>query len=340
MMGKNLLFNMMLTPSTILASLMMISGTGMALTSSNWFFVWIGLEINMFSFIPLLMNSMMIKKYESASKYLLIQVMASMIMLYSSYMMNMTDELHMKNIYNSMLTFSLLMKLGMFPAYYWFPPVMQSCNWFGGMLLASWQKLAPAFILMTNISLSYNNMLMVFMILTNTTISGIIGSNQSDIKTIMAYSSINHMGWFLIPFMYNMPNQSMYYLIMYLMMSVPIFIVMMTYSCENPNNSNNLTEVDPSLKISLLLMFLSLAGMPPLSGFTPKLMVLMILVKTNIMFAVIMMIITCLSLYFYLRLAMNLLYSSIKMMTFNKLNSYMVTSIIVSLMLTPFLIYF
>jgi len=340
MISKNLLFNILFTPSTILASLIIISGTGIALTSSNWFFVWIGLEINIFRFIPLLINSTIVKKYESASKYLLVQVIASIIILYRRYILNVTDELFIKHIYNRILTFSLLIKLGVFPAYYWFPPVIQSCSWFGGILLARWQKLAPAFILITNITLNYNNILIVVIILINTTIRGIIGSNQRDIKTIIAYSSINHIGWFLIPFIYNIPSQSIYYLIIYLIISVPIFIVMIIYSCDNPNNRNNLTEINPNLKIRLLLMFLSLGGIPPLSGFTPKLIVLIILVKTNIMFAVIIIIITCLSLYFYLRLAINLLFLSIKLITFNKLNGYIITSIIVRFMLTPFLIYF
>nr|YP_010713422.1 NADH dehydrogenase subunit 2 [Alboglossiphonia lata]WDA96097.1 NADH dehydrogenase subunit 2 [Alboglossiphonia lata] len=328
---------MLSSPTMILALFMMFLGTLMALSASNWFYIWIALEINMLSFIPVLSSSDNVSNCEAASKYLLIQAIASAIMLLSSYFM-MINKQEFMYVLNSMLMFALMMKLGMFPANFWFPPIMQACNWMGSMLLATWQKIAPAFLLIYNI-INQENMkiIMLFMALMNTALGGIIGYNQSNIKAILAYSSISHMGWFMIPLIYNMPIMSMYYFFMYLVMSLPVFFIMLYNSSLSPSNSSNIMMLPDSLKISLMMMLLSLAGLPPLSGFCPKLMIIKFLLITSPLLAVIMVMLTCFSLYFYLMLAYNLFWPFSKLMKFNKMNIYYLLVIITSFMYTPFL---
>nr|QNV11849.1 NADH dehydrogenase subunit 2 [Theromyzon tessulatum] len=299
-----------LSPMMFLALIMMIMGTFLALSGSNWFSIWLGLEINMFSFIPFMSKSTTAKNCEAAAKYLLIQVAASMIMLYSGYIV---ISMYSQNlVYYWFLTFAFLMKLGAFPAHYWFPSIMQSCDWLGSMMLATWQKIAPAMILLMN-TYTNQNMLMVVVII-NTYLGGILGSNQTDIKTILAYSSVAHMGWFLMPLMYDMPYQSMYYLIMYITMSAPIFLMMQVYTYNNPNTNNNIMSLNNNMKFSLMLMILSLGGLPPLSGFIPKLMIMYNSALMYPLLTIILTIITCISLYFYLTLSFNLMLSNKKMM--------------------------
>nr|YP_010688071.1 NADH dehydrogenase subunit 2 [Torix tukubana]WBR65252.1 NADH dehydrogenase subunit 2 [Torix tukubana] len=329
-----LYFMKSITPMTMLATIMMVIGTLLAMSGPNWITIWIGLEINMFGFIPFMSKSTFSKNCEAMAKYLLIQLAASMIMLYMGYYMTLLNN--MNSYAYTMLIFAFMMKLGAFPAHYWFPSIMQSCDWFGSLLLATWQKIAPAMVLIYNVK--PNLELLTMMIIINTGLIGTLGSNQTDIKTIMAYSSVVHMGWFLVPFMYQESYLSLYYLIMYMLMTTPIFILMFIYSYNNPKSTSNLMTMNTNMKFSLMLMILSLAGLPPLSGFIPKLMILYLLSKFSPSLLIILVIFTCISLYFYLVLSFNVFLSSFKSMYNLKLDKYIMISIIISVAFTPLMI--
>nr|QNZ88947.1 NADH dehydrogenase subunit 2 [Hemiclepsis yangtzenensis] len=320
-----------MTPMTLLALTMMFIGTVLAISGPNWFTIWIGLEMNMFGFIPFISKSSFSKNCEAMAKYLLIQVVASTIMLYTGYYVVIME--HMNLLYYLMLIFAFMMKLGAFPAHYWFPSIMQSCDWFGSLLLATWQKIAPAMILIYNVT--PNLEMLIILVIINTGLIGMLGSNQTDIKTIMAYSSVIHMGWFLIPYMYNEPQLSLYYLMMYMCMTAPIFIIMFIYSYNNPNSNSNIMSLNSNMKFSLMLMILSLAGLPPLSGFIPKFMILYFLFKMSPTLMIILVLFTCISLYFYLMLSFNLFLLNKKYLYTIHMDKYIMASIIISILFTP-----
>nr|YP_010713448.1 NADH dehydrogenase subunit 2 [Batracobdella cancricola]WDA96149.1 NADH dehydrogenase subunit 2 [Batracobdella cancricola] len=327
-------FKKSVSPAMWLALLVMITGTFLAMSAPNWFTIWVGLEVNMFSFIPFMSKASFSKNCEAATKYLLIQVVASMIMLYSGYFVVFMQSTN--KICYLMLIFAFMMKLGTFPAHYWFPSIMQSCDWFGSLLLATWQKIAPAMVLIYNVF--PNKEMLTIVVIINVILGSTLGSNQTDIKTIMAYSSVVHMGWFLIPYMYSMNYQSMYYLTMYIFMSAPIFIMMYMYSYNNPYYTSNIMSLNTNMKFSLMLMILSLAGLPPLSGFMPKIMILYYLSLNSPMLAIILVVSTCISLYFYLTLSFNIFFTNKKNLYNLKLDKYIIMSTIISIMFTPLIL--
>nr|AAF31685.1 NADH dehydrogenase subunit 2 [Helobdella robusta] len=322
-----------LTPTMRLSAVIMVISTIMAVSSTNWFCTWIGLEINMLSFIPFLTKSTKQKNMEAMCKYLVIQAFASSIMLFSGFLMYNNYE--SVNVYCMILSFALMTKMGMFPSYYWFPSVLQCCDWAGAMILSTWQKVAPAMIMVNNVK-SDQIELIVFLLF-SIMIGGAVGLNQTDAKTILAYSSISHMGWFLLPHMCGMSYQSWYYFMMYVMMVAPIFMLLQVYTYNNPNMSSNILTMPTNMKFSLLLLILSLAGLPPLSGFVPKLMVIYTVSSTLPEVAVLIVIFSCMSLLFYLNLGINILMTKKDMVYCLTMDKIIFTTMVTSLMFTPLL---
>nr|CVK87366.1 NADH dehydrogenase subunit 2 [Placobdella parasitica] len=327
-------FILSLSPMMRLSMLIMVISTIMAISSTNWFMVWVSLEINMLSFIPFMTKSSKQKNIEAVCKYLVIQACASCIMLYFGYIQ--LNILNSSSNINMGLMFAFMMKLGMFPAHYWFPSVLQSCDWAGGMMLATWQKVAPAMILITGVWSDQDTIAVILLI--SIILGGLMGLNQTDVKVILAYSSVSHMGWFLIPYICGMTYLSYYYFLMYMMISTPIFFLFQVYSYDNPNMSSTITTMPENMKFSLMLMLLSLAGLPPLSGFMPKLMVIFNVSIYWPSLAVAIVLASCISLYFYLKLALNIYMSSKNLLFSVNIDKYVVISIIIVIMLTPIIL--
>nr|QMS48893.1 NADH dehydrogenase subunit 2 [Haementeria acuecueyetzin] len=326
-------FALSMTSMMWLSLFIMIISTFMAISSSNWFCSWVGLEINMLSFLPFLTKSNKQKNAEAVTKYLIMQACASTIMLYSGYLLMFMPQ-YMK-MSSMILFFAFTMKLGMFPAHYWFPSVVQGCDWMGMMILSTWQKIAPAIILMNNIKQPHIELisLLIFSII----LGSLLGLNQTDVKTIMAYSSISHMGWMLLPHMYGMTYQSLYYLIMYFMLFIPILLIFHIYSYNNPNISSNYMYMPINMKLISLLLILSLAGLPPLSGFVPKLMVIYTVALHNLTVMILIVIISCMSLLFYLNLSLNIIMTSKNLMMNLPIDKFTIMSFMMSILFTPLL---
>nr|YP_009255781.1 NADH dehydrogenase subunit 2 [Placobdella lamothei]CVK87340.1 NADH dehydrogenase subunit 2 [Placobdella lamothei] len=327
-------FILSLSPMMRLSLLIMFISTMMAISSTNWLMIWVGLEINMLSFIPFMTKSSKQKNIEAVCKYLVIQACASCIMLYFGYVaLSMFTQIPLNEM---ALVFAFTMKLGMFPAHYWFPSVLQSCDWAGGMMLATWQKVAPAMILISSVWSDHDYLSLILLL--SITLGGLLGLNQTDAKAILAYSSVSHMGWFLMPHMCGMSYISYYYFLMYMLITLPIFFLFQVYTYDNPNTSSNIMLMPDNMKLSLVLMLLSLGGLPPLSGFIPKLMVIYSMMTYWPMLTVLVTMISCISLYFYLKLAMNIIMVN-KSLLFNiYMDKYLLLSMTTTFLLTPFIL--
>nr|YP_010584269.1 NADH dehydrogenase subunit 2 [Paracanthobdella livanowi]UZT67758.1 NADH dehydrogenase subunit 2 [Paracanthobdella livanowi] len=294
---------MLMNPSNMVSFILMITSTLMALSSQNWFFIWASLEINLFSFLPIIMSSKFNYECESAIKYFMAQAIGSTFMILSSYSLLM-NFFPFSKISLMILLFAVSLKLGSFPCHFWFPSTMLSMGWAQALLLSTWQKLAPLSLL-TFLTFQLKS-IMYTMILMNLLIGGLMGFNQNNLKSIMAYSSVAHLGWMIALMTFN-KSMVMPYFIMYSSIVTPLFL-------EFKNNSNNLlntplklTKITGHALIMYMLTILSLAGMPPMSGFTPKLMVILSIINMEFTLTMMMMIISIVSLYFYLNLTINFL---------------------------------
>nr|ALO76844.1 NADH deshydrogenase subunit 2 [Adoretus sp. ADO01] len=290
----------------ILFMLSLMIGSLISISSYSWMSMWIGLEINLLSIIPLISSTKNMMASEAALKYFITQTLASTLFLFSiilmslNYMYNMNMILYFSLIFNT----SLLTKMGAAPFHFWFPEVMEGMNWSNALIMLTWQKIAPMILLMYS---TYSIMYLITAIIFSMMISGIMGLNQTSLRKIMAYSSINHIGWMLSTIIL-METVWMYYFIIYTIITTNIILIFNTLNIFYINQLYISMNENLMVKMFFIINFLSLGGLPPFLGFMPKWMTIQTLIQNNFYsITFIMIIMTLMTLYFYLRVTFSTL---------------------------------
>nr|ACL35916.1 NADH dehydrogenase subunit 2 [Setophaga townsendi]ACL35956.1 NADH dehydrogenase subunit 2 [Setophaga townsendi]ACL35957.1 NADH dehydrogenase subunit 2 [Setophaga townsendi]ACL35958.1 NADH dehydrogenase subunit 2 [Setophaga townsendi]ACL35978.1 NADH dehydrogenase subunit 2 [Setophaga townsendi] len=288
-----------------IASLLL--GTTITISSNHWIMAWTGLEINTLAILPLISKSHHPRAIEAATKYFLTQAAASALVLFSSmtnaWQTGQWDITQLTHPTSSLiLTSAIAMKLGLVPFHFWFPEVLQGSPLTTGLLLSTIMKLPPITLLyMTSTSLDPT--LLTTLAILSTALGGWMGLNQTQIRKILAFSSISHLGWMTIIIIYN-PKLTLLNFYLYAMMTATIFLTLNTIKVLKLSTLMTAWTKVPSLNAMLLLTLLSLAGLPPLTGFLPKWLIIQELTKQDMApAATIISLLSLLSLFFYLRLA-------------------------------------
>uniref|UniRef100_UPI0030E1E4C0 NADH dehydrogenase subunit 2 n=1 Tax=Anomala aulax TaxID=1198227 RepID=UPI0030E1E4C0 len=329
-----------------LFTISLMIGTLITISSYSWMGMWMGLEINLLSMIPLISDSKNMMASEAALKYFIIQTMASTILLFSIIMMSMKFMYQMNLIiyFNLMFNTSLLIKMGAAPFHFWFPEVMEGLNWLNAMIMLTWQKLSPM------VLLTYSNtttMYLIMVIMFSMTISGIMGLNQTSLRKILAYSSINHIGW-MISSILLIEIIWFYYFIIYSIITINITSMFYKFNIFHVNQLYISMNQNLMFKLFFILNFLSLGGLPPFLGFFPKWLTIQTLIQSNLYsIAFIMIIMTLMTLYFYLRITFSTFLLSKTILSFYKQpkinNNYLMAFNLISLsglIMTTFLFNF
>nr|APB92282.1 NADH dehydrogenase subunit 2 [Andrias davidianus] len=322
-------------------------GTLTTFISHHWFLVWIGLEINTLAILPLMTQQQHPRAVESATKYFLIQASASALILFAAMINAWTNGewsiLNMHTLMSSvMITIALAMKLGIAPFHLWLPDVLQGLNLFTCLIMSTWQKLAPMalLILMHN---QLNTQLLMLMALLSALIGGWGGLNQTQLRKIMAYSSIAHLGWMLMVITFS-PHLMTLNLMIYLVLTTSMFMALLILSAHNINQLSISWVKNPMMMAIILIILVALGGLPPTTGFMPKWLILLELIKQGMTTVAFMMsMTTLLSLFFYIRLSYMISLTTSPNMSNSKFNwrfknkTFMLMSllIILSLMLLP-----
>nr|QIP52838.1 NADH dehydrogenase subunit 2 [Megaloglossus woermanni] len=281
-------------------------GTAIVLTSSHWLMIWIGFEMNMLAIIPILMKKYNPRSMEASTKYFLTQATASMLLMLAIvinlvYSGQWSTSKPLNSTTSTIMTLALAMKLGLSPFHFWVPEVTQGIKLSSGLILLTWQKLAPMSILY-QITPTTNLNLLLTMSMMSIAIGGWGGLNQTQLRKIMAYSSIAHMGWMTAIMAYN-PTMAMLNLVIYILLTTTTFMMFMLNSTTTTLSLSHTWNKTPLLTTAILATMLSLGGLPPLSGFLPKWMIIQELTKNNsIIMPTIMAVTALLSLFFYMRL--------------------------------------
>nr|YP_009040597.1 NADH dehydrogenase subunit 2 [Dastarcus helophoroides]AHG24991.1 NADH dehydrogenase subunit 2 [Dastarcus helophoroides] len=284
----------------------MILGTLISISAYSWMSMWMGLEINLLSIIPLFKNKSTLSS-EATLKYFITQALASLILLFSIIMMMMMTEFIPQNFNLFLLMImnsSLLTKMGAAPFHFWFPEVMEGLSWINCFILLTWQKIAPMILLMYNYQMP---MFLFSIIILSMLISGIMGLNQTSLRKIMTFSSINHIGWMLST-MFNNQSIWMIYFIIYSIISLNIILIFNFLNIFYLHQLYSKMNYNISMKLFFIMNFLSLGGLPPFLGFLPKWMTINYLINENLMFlAFIMIILTLITLFYYIRITFSTL---------------------------------
>nr|YP_010713157.1 NADH dehydrogenase subunit 2 [Thaumatomyia glabra]WDA94049.1 NADH dehydrogenase subunit 2 [Thaumatomyia glabra] len=282
---------------------MLMMGTIITISSNSWLGAWMGLEINLLSFIPLMSDNNLMST-EASLKYFLTQALASSILLFSFILMmiNQNYEIYINNseanLTNLMLFSSLLLKVGGAPFHFWFPNIIEGLSWMNSFILMTWQKIAP-FMLMTY---TISNSLIIICSILSVMFGALGGLNQSFLRKLMAYSSINHLGWMISSLMLNQ-NIWMVYFLFYSFLSFNMTFMFNLWKIFHINKMFSTFTYSKSLKFMLMFNLLSLGGLPPFMGFIPKWVIINMLSVDNQFFIVFILIsFTLITLYFYLRI--------------------------------------
>nr|AIU39994.1 NADH dehydrogenase subunit 2 [Anolis philopunctatus] len=283
------------------------TGTIITMTSHHWLLAWIGLEVNTLAIVPTISTKHHPRSTEAAMKYFLTQAAASAMILFSSttnaWATGTWDITQMTTpLSNTILTIALAMKLGLVPVHFWLPEVLQGSTLLTAMIVTTWQKLAP----MALIYMTINNlppMILFSMALLSSMVGGWSGMNQTQTRKIMAYSSIAHLGWMMVIASITTNILTMTLLI-YLMMTTTMFSSLILSKSKTIQDTMTTWTTSPTLTITMMLTLLSLGGLPPLTGFLPKWLILEELTTQNLAPLTTMMALSSLlSLFFYLRLS-------------------------------------
>nr|AAG00640.2 NADH dehydrogenase subunit 2 [Amphibolurus muricatus]AEF12896.1 NADH dehydrogenase subunit 2 [Amphibolurus muricatus] len=288
-----------------MVTLGIILGTLTVTSANHWLTAWLGLELNMISILPVITKQKHHRSTEAATKYFLTQATASALMLFSSTLNAwQTGSWNITQLNNELsyilMVSALAMKMGAAPAHFWLPEVLQGSTLTTTLLITTWQKIAPITLLYMISNHTQPNITLPIGLL-SILVGGWGGINQTQLRKMMAYSSIAHLGWTMTVISLA-PNIALTNIIIYMTMSTPFFLLLTAASSKTLQTLTTTWVYTPATTIIMMLLLLSMAGLPPLTGFTPKLLILDKLVMHKLTItATTMALLSLLSLIFYLR---------------------------------------
>lgn len=315
----------------------LLSTLGMMIlvSSHNLLTLFLGLELfSLPTYAMVAMQREKIRGIEAAMKYFVIGAVASGMLLYGlSMIFGATQSLDMVIIakaiaatpltQNLILVFGLVFvlagvafKLGAAPFHLWVPDVYDGAPSSVTLFIAAAPKIAAfAMVIrllidtMPSLQGQWQQMLMVMAIL-SMAIGNLSAIVQTNIKRMLGYSSIAHMGYMLLGVLCATPRgyaAAMFYIITYSLMSLGAFgmLILMSHSgveVETIEDFSGLNNRNPWLAFMMLLVMFALAGVPPLVGFIAKVGVLESLIRVHMVWlAVVAVIFAIIGAYYYLR---------------------------------------
>nr|AET09674.1 NADH dehydrogenase subunit 2 [Gondogeneia antarctica] len=259
-----------------------------SMSTQSFFLAWIGMEINLLSFIPLMLSK---SKYsaESMLKYFLIQSLASII-----YMLSLITQNDFF-LFNILMISTLCMKMGVAPLHQWLMPVIEGMSWPNIFLLLTLQKLIPLVLLSITLS-EHSTILVNFFIINSALVGSLGGLTQTSLPKIMAYSSIAHMSWLIV----SLTLSDFIWTVYFSFYTLILFSAISLFHLNQIYSLNNLISKNKYLNGLLLsTVFMSLSGLPPFTGFFPKLIVMQTLISSmNLFILSILLTSTLISLFF------------------------------------------
>ena len=282
--------NLLLHPIFFLFFLSLIFRIILVLSRNSWFLIWLGLEINLLSFVAMIFYKKSKYRTEAALKYFLIQIIRSIIIVVGFMFLVLINELILFVILRG-----LIIKLGSAPFHQWLPSLIEGLSWNIVAILLILQKVNPIlllFYLVLNRNISF-----VYFIYCSSLIGAIRGLNQISLRKLVAYSSISHLAWLLarvkISFLIIL-----LYLIFYSLILTRVIVIF------DFNQSININFIIKRKRFTIIssIGLLSLRGLPPLIGFFPKLIVRQeIILIREINLLIILLFSTFLRIFFYIR---------------------------------------
>lgn len=275
--------------------IIIIMRTLITVSSNNWIRMWMGLEINIIAFLPLVIHKKYKNRALAAIKYFIIQRLGRLLFIFS-----LIIKINI-NLLNEIVTLRLLIKLGRAPFHIWIPEVIAIISWNNCIILCTWQKIAPLRIL---INIQNNNNIISRAIIISAIVGAVGGLNQTSLRKIMAYSSINHLAWIIIS---RTTNSWIIYIILYRLIIITLCKIFNHYNIIFINQVNNINMTN-SEKICITITILRIGGIPPFLGFIPKWITIQNIVNEEAFTVIlILIIISLITLIYYIRIIIKII---------------------------------
>ncbi len=312
----------------MLGMMVMISG-------SHFLTLYLGLELlslSLYALVALQRDSRIAT--EAAMKYFVLGAIASGMLWYGlSRVYGATGTLDISNLaarlpainhLNTVLVFGLVFtiaglafKLGLAPFHMWIPDVYHGAPTAVTLFIGSAPKIAAfAFVMrllidgLGGLAVDWQPMLAVMAVL-SMAIGNITAIAQTNIKRMLAYSTISHMGFLLLGFLAastNGYNAAMFYMVVYVLMSLGGFGMILLLSragfeADQLDDFKGLNRRSPWYAFLMLLLMMSMAGLPPTVGFYAKLSVLQAALQAGYLWLVVVaVLLSVIGAYYYLRI--------------------------------------
>nr|YP_010381722.1 NADH dehydrogenase subunit 2 [Caliscelis shandongensis]YP_011014875.1 NADH dehydrogenase subunit 2 [Caliscelis rhabdocladis]UDL72110.1 NADH dehydrogenase subunit 2 [Caliscelis shandongensis]WQB38569.1 NADH dehydrogenase subunit 2 [Caliscelis rhabdocladis] len=280
---------MLMNSSKMLFMFMMMISTTMMISSSNFLFSWISMEINLISFLPLITKSK--KTKDQPMKYFIIQSMSSSTMLMS---VLINSKIESPINLSIMLMMSMLMKMGMVPFHLWVPSMLYTMSWENCMMFLTWQKITPMIMVSQMISMKEMILPMTFSLI----IGPMSMMKTLSTKKILAFSSISNSPWMIA----SMMMSKMMFMMNFLIYSTMNIIMIMNFKNTNINFINQMNNKNKINKMSIIMNILSMMGFPPTMGFFMKWMILQKMMEFSKMMSMFMMFSSIISSFIYMNM--------------------------------------
>nr|YP_009470622.1 NADH dehydrogenase subunit 2 [Mycopsylla fici]AVF97042.1 NADH dehydrogenase subunit 2 [Mycopsylla fici] len=281
------------------------------ISAPSWILMWMGMEMNMLMFIFLILTKKNMFSSESSMKYFLIQCSGSLIFLLtlSSNFIYFNEWPFINSLVPPM---ALMLKSGFAPFHSWTPEIIKNFNFLSLLFFFTSLKIPPFFMIFSS---WFNIMLWISII--NILIGSIMGIVQSSFIKMLIASSINNMGWMILSLMYSNSLFLIQFIIYFILMYNLIKIMKL-------NKIKWITQINLNLfivKTNFYINLLSLAGLPPFMGFTPKWIIIKKMMINTPIIIMIFIFMTTFNLFFYIKSCINTMFLfnlTKKWMTFYK----------------------
>ena len=315
--------------------ILILSATlGMMIMISSYDLIvfYMGLELQSLSLYVLVsFNRDSLRSTEAGLKYFVLSALSSGLLLFGCSLIycfsNSTNfDLIAQNIdqFNTGSIFGIVFilvglafKVSAVPFHMWAPDVYEGSTTRGTTLFAIVPKVAALTVFIRFLYVPFINlvdqwqMIIIFISLASMILGAVAAIGQTNLKRLMAYSAIGHMGYALAGLATGSNEgiqSTVIYLSIYLLMNLGIFscIFMMKRKdifYEDIQDLSGLSKNHPIISVCLLVLLFSLAGIPPLAGFFAKFYVFMAVIKVEMFtLAIIGLITTVISAFYYLRI--------------------------------------
>ena len=312
--------------------LLSILGMFFMVSSNDLILFYLGLELQSLSlYILAAIDRDNIRSSESGIKYFVLSALSSGLLLYGSSLLYgftgstnfdiIAYELTTQNngaIFASVfILVGLAFKISAVPFHMWAPDVYEGSPTSVTSFFAVVPKVAGIAVIIRFMQIPFSQLveqwqpILIFISLASMILGAIAAIGQTNIKRLIAYSSIGHIGFALAGISTSTVtgySSSITYISIYVVMNLGIFACIFSMKrdgkyCESLNDLSGISKQNPILSISLLIILFSLAGIPPLAGFFAKFYVFMSVIESKMYtLAIIGLLSTVVSAFYYLRI--------------------------------------